>query len=170
MAKRKMTRADVEAEIRRVREHGSLSDPIPGLGAYPTDDDIYPKLDDADLSGVDLSGLDLEFANMRRADMRGADLTGTIFAGAAADGADLRGTTRTRGAILTGATMCRARFGGADLSRAALRPEDHPDGPAAARTASPVHIGNTTYNDATRWPQGFDPEAHGAIKAEPADG
>lgn len=82
MAKKKMTRADVEEEIRRVREHGFSRVPIPGGGAYPVEDD-YPNLDGVDPAGVD---------------MRGAILTGTKLPGAKPDRAVLTGTTRTDGA------------------------------------------------------------------------
>lgn len=130
------TRADVEAEIRRARDHDSPGNPIPPLGAYPVEDD-YPNLDDADVSGVDLSGLDLGLASLRRADLRGAILEDTNLSGAALNEADLTGTTRTRGADLTRALMYFARLGGADLSRALLRP------------AYKDFLGNATYDDDT---------------------
>ena len=81
MAKRKMTRADVEAEVRRARDHDSPSNPIPPGGVYPNADDHCPNLDDADLAGVDLSGLWLEHASLRRADLKGAILTDTNLSG-----------------------------------------------------------------------------------------
>lgn len=161
--KEKMARADVEAEIRRTGEHGTPSNPIPEGGPYPSEDGS-PKLDDADLRGVDLSRLDLGLASLKRADLGGAILEDANLAGAALDEANLTNTTRTRGAIFTGATMYRARLGGADLSQAVLRREN-----PAGGVPSPVFIEYATYNDATRWPEGFDPKEHGAWKAEPAE-
>ena len=167
MAKRKMTRADVEEEIRRTRGLDSLRDPIPEGGAYPVEDD-YPNLKDADLSGEDLSDLDLELASLEGADLRKAILSGTKLPSANLDRADLTGTTRTDGADLTGATLYFARLGGADLSRAILRPEDSDD-TSARRPTIPDFLKNATYNEATRWPKGFDPKQYGALKAEPSD-
>lgn len=155
VAKRKMTRADVEEEIRRAQDHGSSGNPIPPGGAYPVDDD-YPNLDDADLSGVDLSGLDLGLASLRRADLKKATLTDANLSGAALNEADLTGTTRTRGADLTRTLMYFARLGGADLGRAVLRP------------AYPNFLENATYDDHTLWPEGFDPKEYGARRAAPA--
>lgn len=163
-----MTRAEVEEEILRAREYGSPGNVMPRGEATDLVEDNYPKLDDAGLAGVDLSGLELKDAGLKRADLRGAILEETNLSGASLDDADLTGTTRTRGANLTGTGMDRARLGGADLSRAVLRPEDSDD-PSSKRNAFPGFLQNATYNDATRWPEGFDPREYGALKAEPAE-
>ena len=167
MVKRRRTRADVEAEIRRARDHGSPRAPISEGGAYPNVEDHYPNLDDADLAGVDLSRLQLEYASLKRADLRGAVLEDTNLSGAALNDADLTNTTRTRGANLTATTMYFARLGGADLSQAILRPEDS-EAPSSERNAYPGFLDHATYNDDTRWPRRFDPKQYGARKAEPA--
>ncbi len=167
MAKRKMTRTDVEAEIRRTSDHDAPSIPIPEGGPYPVED-YYPNFDDADLSGADLSDLELELASLKGADLRKAILINTEFPRANLDHADLRGTTRTRGANLIGATLNFARLGGADLSQAVLWSED-PDDLSTKRGTIPDFLKNATYNDATRWPKGFDPKQYGARKAEHAD-
>ena len=163
-----MTRAEVEEEILRAREHGSPENVTRRGEAPDSVENNYPKLDDADLAGVDLSGLELEYASLKRADLRGAILEDTNLSGASLEDADLTGTTRTRGANLTGAGMDRARLGGADLSRAVLRPEDSDD-PSSKRNAYPGFLRNATYNDHTRWPRGFDPKQYGALKAEHAE-
>lgn len=162
-----MTRADVEAEIRRARDRGSAENLLQQGDADQLVEDFHPNLDDADLSGVDLSGLELRFANLRRADLRRATLEDTDLAGAALNDADLTGTTRTRGTILVGANMNFARLGGADLSLAVLRREDYAD-PSVARDASPVFLQNATYDDVTRWPRDFDPKTYGARRVRPA--
>jgi Pentapeptide repeats (8 copies) len=76
----------------------------------------------------------LEYADLRDANLRGADLTGAFLGGAQLQGADLRG---------------------ANLKGVSLVPmwqEGHWVIPPRTR-----------YDDRTRWPDSFDPRAHGAI-------
>lgn len=152
---RKMTRDEVEEEIRRAREHGSPKNVTRRGEVTDLVEDNYPKLDDRDLSGVNLSDLELELANLEGADLRGAILSGTKLPSATLDRAAFTGTTHTEGADLTGATLNFARLGGADLSRAMPRPGDRGAPPSHATpprcfsrtrptTTSPVGRGTST--------------------------
>ncbi len=146
MANRKMTRQDVEAELLRAeRAEEESADPILEGQPYRSVEEGDPYLQGADLFGVDLSGLDLAEANLRDADLREAILDGTVLVGT----------------DLTGAYLASARLEGADMSNAVLRREDH-ENPYLARTPLPRFLESATYDDRTRWPRGFDPDAHGA--------
>ena len=162
MANRKMTRQDVEAELARAKRADEESaGPIMEGQPYRSVEEGDPYLQGADLFGVDLSVLDLAEANLRDADLRETILDGTVLAGADLYRADLRGTTRTAGTDLTGAYLASTRLEGADMSNAFLRREDH-ENPYLARTPLPRFLEGAVYNDQTRWPRGFDPDAHGA--------
>lgn len=150
VAKKRRGREDVEAEIGRARRADEAMVTEQGSAGTVSMQGLAPKLDHADLRGVDLSRLDLTDASLTYADLRDAILEGTILAGAYLNHADLRGTTRTEGADLTDATMHFACLEEADLARATL-------GSAYAGSLT-----NATYDGETRWPRGFDPQAHGA--------
>ncbi len=117
-----------------------------------------------DLRGADLRGADLLRANLRQAkiddttliddkwrlvweivnqgkegqDLSGADLSGADLSGANLEGTDLEGTDLNF-TYLYRANLSKAKLQGANLSKA-------------------------WYNDATIWPEGFDPRAAGAVK------
>lgn len=150
MAKRKVTREEVEAEIGRARDADEAMVSGPEQAGTIAVEDLAPKLDHSDLRGADLSYLDLTGASLRYADLRGALLTGTALAGAYLNHADLRDTTRTEDTDLTDATMHFAYLEGANLE--------------VARLGSTYggSLTNATYDDETRWPRGFDPQAQGA--------
>jgi hypothetical protein len=96
------------------------------------------------LLGAPLAGANLQFADLRNADLRGADLQGAFLGGALLEGADLRG------AQLHGVTLCPA----------------YPDVKAARLNKYLSGWLKSAYYDAhTRWPAGFDPKRHGAMKA-----
>ena len=92
------------------------------------------------MAGAYLRGADLRYANLTGADLRCANLTGANLTGANLTGADLTGANLTRSnlryADLTGADLRYADLRGADLRGAVA-------------------------NDATVWPDGFDPTAAG---------
>jgi len=122
----------------------------------------------ADLSGAYLRRADLVRANLRRATLRdaklfGADLrhawldgahladanlTDVMFSGAIMTRADLTGANLTDG-TLAGATLTQADLRGANLHNVYLRE---------------ANLRGARYDAATRWPAGFDPEAHGAVR------
>jgi len=121
-------------------------------GLIQGDSTITPviRLDGADLRGaylfrVDLSGANLSEANLSRAFLVGADLRWAALGWADLRWADLRL------AALNGADLQGAWLIGADLTGADLRTAD---------------LGEAKYNDQTRWPDDFDPQAHGAIKQD----
>ena len=131
----------MEAEIARARRADEESTgPIAEGQPYRSVEEGEPYLQNADLSGVDLSGLDLTEANLRYADLRRAILTGTVLASA---------------------YLGSVRLEGADLGDAVLRPEDH-ENPYLVRPPLPRFLEDAVYDDRTRWPRGFDPDAYGA--------
>ena len=94
-------------------------------------------LGDADLHDANLSDAYLHGANLSEANLRGADLSW----------ADLRE------ANLAGADLSEAHLYGVDLRGASLREAD-------LRSAN---LSGARYDANTQWPEGFDPEAAGAV-------
>ncbi len=82
---------------------------------------------------------------------------------AIASGADLRGANLT-GANLTGADLSGAYLSGADLREANLAGAD-----LSEAFLSDAHLRLARYNADTKWPEGFDPEAAGAVLVEDDD-
>ena len=97
----------------------------------------------AQLTGRSLQRAALRFADLSAANLSFARLTGADLTGAQLRGADLTGAD-LRGANLYGATLFGAHLTGADLTGANLK--------------------GALYDDATRWPRGFDPRPRGARK------
>ena len=95
-----------------------------------------------ELRGALLGGADLFDADLAAADLRNADLGGANLCSADLRGADLGG------ANLLGADLSDANLRGADLSGATLMDAD---------------LSGALYDSFTRWPDGFDPKAAGAI-------
>lgn len=91
----------------------------------------------ASLRSAALAGAYLQRAGMRGADLLKADLQLADLQGADMRGADMRGVN-LRGADLRGTDFREARLQRVDLSHA-------------------------LYDDATRWPNGFDPKTTGAM-------
>ena len=104
--------------------------------------DIAHKLVGADLRGIDLGGADLRYANLWKANLREANLIGANLWKANLSGADRSGTDMS-GAILSEANLSGANLNGASLS-------------------------GSKYTVKTTWPEGFDPEAAGALLVEDA--
>jgi beta-lactamase regulating signal transducer with metallopeptidase domain len=108
------------------------------------------------------------------ADLRDADLTGADLRNARLPGANLRQATLVSAALaltnLTDVDMQSARLVGADLRHANLHGADlraadlqHADFRGANLTR--VKLTGVHYDAHTRWPQGFDPRWHGAVRA-----
>jgi len=129
------------------------------------------SLERADLSGLDLGGADLSgtilarsvfrdsvlhgallsYANLADADLRNvrlseADLTATGFNGANLAGADLSGAN-ARAASFFGANLSGANLSGANLVRCDFTGAD----------LSGVDLSGATFDERTRWPEGFSP-------------
>lgn len=71
--------------------------------------------------------------------------------------------TRTilRGACLVAADLSRARLCDADLTHADLR-----EGRLLGANLTSARLRGARYDAATRWPPGFNPRRHGAVKAD----
>ena len=105
------------------------------------------------LVGANLSGSDLENATLASANLTGSDLAGSFPVGADFSGATLTDTNLAK-ADLYGANFTRAELGGADLKGSYYNSK-----PESDRTPQGTFI----VEQPTKWPQGFDPQAHGAI-------
>ena len=99
--------------------------------------------------GRELSGARLDDANLAGKDLSGANLSRASLEGTDLSGADLR-NANIRDASLVGATLRSARLEGAVLTGAELYL-------AVLKDAS--------YDRATRWPDGFEPQKRGATLA-----
>lgn len=122
----------------------------------------------ADLHGAvlvfaPLSGTDLTRANLNGASLNGANLREARLQEAQLKGADLRE-----------ADLEEADLGHADLAGADLRGADLRDAvPCLLTTVDGVEIPGTDdnfdgarYDARTRWPDGFDPQRHGAVRVK----
>ena len=113
------------------------------------------KVDAAIASGADLNGANLNGANLREANLNGANLNGANLSGAKLNGANLHDADLSAadlsGANLRGANLSDANLSGANLSGAKLRW---------------ANLHGATYNADTKWPEGFDPVAAGAVWVE----
>ena len=123
------------------------------------------NLSHADLHSVNLKGLDLGRALLQDANFGSAELQYVNFEDANLEGANLGWAelgsanlqgTRLRRASLFSANLRDANLEGADLSGADLREADF--------TRANLHraiLNGARYDQKTRWPDGFDPEAAG---------
>jgi hypothetical protein len=104
----------------------------------------------ADLGAANLAGADLRVANLAGADLRETNLAGADLLAANLARADLLAVNlagaRLWSANLTGAKLLAAELYGADLERA--------------------NLAGAVYNVHTKWPDGFDPKAAGAINMD----
>jgi CheY-like chemotaxis protein len=111
-----------------------------------------PTLRGAGLAGAALYGADLQGADLRGADLTGASLLGATLAGARLDAAKLHRAT------LYGADLTHASLRATDLRRTDLR--------AAILTGADLTdalVVGARHNSETRWPDGFDAHAYGAV-------
>ena len=119
---------------------------------------VETNLNHADLSGADLSGAELLQASLTNADLRGVELSGAYINNADLYQADLRGANLSL-ANLWMANLKQANLRGADLSDAFLF-DVNLNGADLTR----ANLEGALYNENTIWPEGFDPDAAGAIK------
>jgi uncharacterized protein YjbI with pentapeptide repeats len=120
----------------------------------------WADLRQADLSGTDLSKADLSGANLYRADLSGANLYRADLRQANLSDAHLSG------AYLPEADLCQANLLDADLRQANLLDADLREADLTWADLSEANLIGAKYNNDTIWPDGFDPQAHGAIKVE----
>jgi uncharacterized protein YjbI with pentapeptide repeats len=106
-------------------------------------------LTEANMEGASMQYAHLDGAMLRHANLRSASLNGAFLEEADMCGADLRranlqGAYLTRGITERGASLAGADLRGADLTGA--------------------HLTGARYDARTRWPRGFDPKQHGAVR------
>jgi uncharacterized protein YjbI with pentapeptide repeats len=138
----------------------------------------HANLSNANLSNANLTGADLSGAYLRRADLVRANLRRATLRDARLFGADLRHAWLDE-AHLAGANLTDVMFSGAILTRADLSGANLTDATLAGATLTQAdlcranlcnvylreaNLRGARYDDATRWPAGFDPEAHGAVR------
>jgi len=114
-------------------------------GCPPTCSGLYLyqyKLNGANLAGADLSKADLTHATLVNANLSGANLQGAVMPYSNLEGANLTN------ADLRGADLRIAKLKGADLTGANLEG---------------TILLNATYRPSTKWPEGFDYRAAGAV-------
>jgi uncharacterized protein YjbI with pentapeptide repeats len=116
------------------------------VSRWPTDPDKGCSV--VDLTGARLVGADLTGAHLMAANLTGGFLSDATFNRAHADSATFRQ-----------ADLRRARFRGADLHNANFCGADLTDADLSGARLKYAH-----YDAHTRWPQGFDPQRHGAVK------
>jgi uncharacterized protein YjbI with pentapeptide repeats len=125
------------------------------------------KLNEADLSGANFNDSNLEDGNLCHANLNGAQLQRIILDHANLADAQLIGVRITgrslHGAIRTHAIMHKAKIAAylvnADLTAAELKGADLGEVPDLWRVGS---LAGARYDEETKWPEGFDPRAHGA--------
>ena len=113
----------------------------------------HARLWEQDLEGADLQGASMREAQVWSAKLRKANLRGANLSGADLDAVDLRGAD-LRGANLQRAHLNRflgrsPRLDGADLRGANLMG---------------ANLDGVQYDAHTRWPKGFEPQRHGAMR------
>lgn len=109
-----------------------------------------PKGQKAILTGADLSGASLRYASLSDASLLNANLEDADLGRADLSGADLEG------ADLTNANLRYANLGRADLSDANL----------SDAILTGADLFGAIFDKETKFPEGFDPVAHGMILGE----
>jgi uncharacterized protein YjbI with pentapeptide repeats len=130
----------------------------------------------AHLEGAILWNADLTVANLTDAHLEDARLTGATLIGAILLRADLSravlsaanlSSANLSGAMLGGANLSGVTLAGADLSRASLARANVSNVDLKAVDLEAVDLGGVLYDRETRWPNGCDPRARGALKLGP---
>ncbi len=111
---------------------------------------IKSNLVSAELGGATLTGAELREANLYGAHLGMANMRRASLEAAHLEKANLLGV-HLEGAVLTGANLASANLLWTDFSGARLDMAD---------------LRGATYNKHTVWPEGFDPEAAGAVKID----
>jgi len=148
-----------------IRRQKSLMEPPmkPPVTVAALRADLIPDkdLNGLDMRNADLQGVSLAYRELRAADFSGSDLTKARFPGCDLRAANFAGArlidtsfhaSDLRGANLQQATLVRTDFHEARLEGADLR-----------ATLDRVDL-RATYDGQTQWPQGFDPDAAGAVR------
>lgn len=104
------------------------------------------------LIGASLKRSDFYWLFAFRADFTGADLEDCVFRGCQLSEANFSGAMLRRTRFVKDNLDGRTDLSGADLSAALIEAVD---------------FSGAKYDDATKFPEGFDPSRHGLLKAEP---
>jgi hypothetical protein len=152
--------------------------PYPRFGPYAhwiaTNRGRNARLIEARLRSAHLRGADLRNADLGFADLAGADLTGANLAGAGLRHTNLR-RARLQQADLHDADLIAVDMRSADLRGADLTGVKLAFTPAELRVMAGgppppepdwnnLKFTGARYDARTRWPSGFDPQRHGAVK------
>ncbi|MFF0284450.1 pentapeptide repeat-containing protein [Rhodococcus aetherivorans] len=131
---------------------------------------VKARIDMAELSDVlmhraKLADADLSLSNLSGALLFDSDLTGAGFVRTNLSNADLRGANLSSAlmteADLTSADLREADLAGADLTRATLDGAD-----LSGANLTGVMLDGANYNDATKWPYDFSPNAGDASEVQ----
>lgn len=115
---------------------------------------MFATLTRANLEGANLERADLRAAEIENVNLQAAHLPRANLAGASLYQANLN-EADLRGALINGASLKEAKLNRAILQDADLRGTD----------LQGTEFREATYNRNTKWPDGFDPQAAGAILA-----
>lgn len=110
-----------------------------------------------DQAATDFRMAKLLHATLTNARMSGADLSRARLIGANLSGADLSK------ADLIGANLCKANLSGANLSEARLVFSYLMGADLSGANLHNADLKEAKYDQTTKWPEGFDPIAAGAI-------
>jgi hypothetical protein len=117
------------------------------------------------LPGAKLYDAELTCANLRGAILRGADLRHANL-GWAGDGLLRASRSRFEGANLAGANLIGADLRHANLFLTNLSGADLRGANLLGTHPSGAQLRGARYDAQTRWPKGFDPQRHGAVRVE----
>jgi len=122
-------------------------------------------LNGADLSKANLSEANLSEARLENANLCGADLSSANLNGAHFNSANL-GDANLSGANLSWADLINADLRGANLYEANLREAKLHGADLRGADLRWTKLREALYNNATRWPENFNPDQKGAIRLD----
>jgi len=126
-------------------------------------------ISDTDLSGLDMQHSDLKKMSLVYRKLRAADFSGSDLSDASLQGCDLRAAVFAN-SNLSGTTFYQADLRGANLQGATLVRNDFREARLEGTDFRGATIENidfrATYDKSTQWPEGFDPDAAGAVRVD----
>ena len=144
-----LRRLDAERKVKLVRFLSSLSllegfyqNRVFPIISLEGEDLSETFLDEAQLKGVNMMGANLRYTDLSYTNLSGALLHSAILKNCTMEYTDLSNANLAF-ADLSDAILYNTKFIGAELRD--------------------VNLNNATYYKYTKWPEGFDPKAHGAI-------
>lgn len=128
---------------------------------------VDANLHDAIMNDADLAFAGLVNANLTGAEVTGADLTDAVMSSADLTGANLTGSGLTRANLvftnLNGANLSYANLSAVTLSYTNLREADLTCADLTGTNLADADLRGAMTAGRTRWPAGFDPDAHGVV-------